>query len=169
MRALHAEHAEFVWKSLQRLGVPGTELEDLLQDVFLIVHKRLHTFDGRSSMQAWLWGICRRVAAAYRRRAHVHRECVVTRSLEGSSEGIDPDPEQATLTRQQGEQLTAILDKLDLDKRAVFVMFEIEELGCDEIASMLGIPIGTVHSRLHAARKAVKKAAAKFHAGRLGR
>jgi RNA polymerase sigma-70 factor (ECF subfamily) len=156
--SVHAEHAQFAWASLQRLGISGNDLDDLLQEVFVVVHQRLHTFDGSSPMQAWIFGICKRVAAAHRRRAYVRRERPGATVPEPTSEESGQDPEQAAAARQSSEQLTAILDELELEKRAVFVMFEIDEMPCEEIAAALGVPVGTVYSRLHAARKAFQKA-----------
>jgi RNA polymerase sigma-70 factor (ECF subfamily) len=71
---VHANHADFVWRTLQRMGLEGADAEDALQEVFLVVHRRLHTFDGSSQMSTWLFGICQKVAAAQRRRAHRWRE-----------------------------------------------------------------------------------------------
>ena len=155
--SVHAEHAEFVWLSLQRLGVRDADVEDLLQEVFLVVNKRLHSFDGSSRITTWLFGICLRVVAAHRRRAHRrHEESVAqvpeTVALEAGS------PERAAATREEEARLRAILDLMDLEKRAIFVMFEIDEVGCEAIADMLSIPLGTVYSRLHAARKDFERA-----------
>ena len=68
MRGVYRQHARFVWLSLQRLGIHVSDLDDVAQDVFVIVHKRLRTFDRRSRLTTWLFGICMRVAANYRRR-----------------------------------------------------------------------------------------------------
>lgn len=158
---MHAEHADFVGWSLQRLGVRESDLGDLFQEVFVVVHRRLATFDGSSPMPAWLFGICKRVVAAHRRRGYRRWETVVTNPPEESSEGIHPNPEEVALARQRSEKLAAILGELDRDKRAVLVMFEIEESSCEEISLALGVPVGTVYSRLHAARKAFQKALAR--------
>jgi RNA polymerase sigma-70 factor (ECF subfamily) len=157
VESIHREHADFVWRSLQRLGVPDADVEDLLQEVFLVVHRRLGSFDGSSRMTTWLFGICLRVASTYRRRAHRRRE----RSVEQVPDEASPDdrgPEQAAAVRQAHDRLRVALDSMDLEKRAIFVMFEIDEMACDEIAAILGIPLGTVYSRLHAARKAFELA-----------
>ena len=160
--AVHEAHADFVWASMQRLGVRDADLEDAMQEVFVVVHQRLHTFDGSSKMTTWLFGISLRVAAAFRRRAHVRRERPVAEVPDGPSS--DASPEDAARSRESRAQLEAILDELDLEKRAVFVMFEIEEIPCDEIASILGVPVGTVYSRLAAARKSFQAALRRFQA-----
>lgn len=157
---VHALHAEFVWRSLARLGVGDEDLPDMLQEVFLVVHRRLRTYDGSAKLTSWLFGICLRVAAAYRRRAHRKRE----RPLFGGREPAAPeahDPERALDARRQ---LAAVLDAMPLDKRAIFVMFEIDQMSSQQIADALDVPVGTVHSRLHAARQAFANALARLRA-----
>jgi RNA polymerase sigma-70 factor (ECF subfamily) len=149
--AIHAAHADFVWSSLQRFGVRDADLEDALQEVFVVVHRRLDSYDGTSKVTTWLFGIAMRVAAAFRRRAHVRRERAVEEVPEGDDESLSPED---LASRQEARaMLEEILDAMDLDRRAVFVMFEVEELSCEEIAAIVGIPVGTVYSRLHKARK----------------
>jgi RNA polymerase sigma-70 factor (ECF subfamily) len=156
VRAVHRSHADFVWARLQRLGVRPEDLEDLFQEVFVVVHRRLHTFDGRVPIDAWLVGICAKVAAAQRRRAHVRREQLVESVPEVPSREHDQDE---TVARHEQElHLRRALARLEPDKRIVFVMFELEEMSCQEIADALTLPVGTVHSRLFAARKLFQKA-----------
>ena len=155
VRAVHASRADFVWARLQRLGVRPDDLEDRFQEVF-VVHRRLHTFDGRVPIDAWLVGICAKVAAAQRRRAHVRREELVDSVPELPSR--EQGQEEAVARREEEERLRRALDKLDPDKRTVFVMFELEEMSCQEIAEALEVPVGTVHSRLFSARKLFQKA-----------
>jgi RNA polymerase sigma-70 factor, ECF subfamily len=152
--AIHAAHADFVWSALQRFGVRDRDLEDALQEVFVVVHRRLDSYDGTSKVTTWLYGIAMRVAAAFRRKAHVRRERE-TRSDEEMPEQDDDSlsPEELAARQQARATLETILDGMDLDRRAVFVMFEVEELSCEEIAGIVGVPVGTVYSRLHKARK----------------
>jgi len=154
-------HGDFVWASLQRLGVRGADLYDVLQEVFLVVHQRLHSFAGNASMTTWLFGICLRVVAGYRRRAHRRREQLSDTVVEQAGT-LEESPENAAIAGQACARLNAILDGLDLERRVVFVMFEIDEMSCDEIAATLGVPVGTVYSRLHRARKDVERAVARW-------
>jgi RNA polymerase sigma-70 factor (ECF subfamily) len=164
--SVHAEHADFVWRTLQRMGVRAADVEDQLQEVFVVVHHRLHTFDGSARMTTWLFGICLRVAAAYRRRAYRRMEQVVADVPEhGEGEG-DKTPEQAAMEHEARIKLQAVLDLMDVEKRALFVMFELDELPCEEIATILGVPLGTVYSRLHAARRDFEKALKRVSARR---
>ncbi len=74
----------------------------------------------------------------------------------------EASPEVAAVSRQAQERLQSVLDGMDLEKRALLVMYELDELPCEEIAEMLSIPVGTVYSRLHAARKAFQEAMARL-------
>lgn len=151
--AIHEAHADFVWASLQRMGVRDADLDDLMQEVFLVVHRKLPTFDGSSRVTTWLFGIALRVAAAHRRRAYNRRERTSAEPPDRGATDPRDGPEGAAEAAEARAELGEILDGMDLEKRVVFVMFEIEELDCEAIAQALEIPIGTVHSRLHSARK----------------
>jgi len=146
------EHAPLVWRALRRLGVREADVEDLSQEVFVIVHRKLPTFEGRSALSTWIYGICVRVASDHRKRAHVRRELPTERL---------PDERHSApqIEELEREQARALLDRalavLDDDKRAVFVLYEIEELEMPEVAEALGCPLQTAYSRLYAARKKV--------------
>lgn len=159
---IHDSHADFVWSSLQRLGIHAADLEDALQDVFVVVHRRLGTFDGSSRLSTWLFGICLRVASQYRRKAHRRRERHVSDLESVAGEGSSVAPDAALLAREAEERLERVLDALKPERRVVFVMFEVESIGCAEIAEQLGLPLGTVYSRLSAARTDFSKAALKL-------
>ena len=160
---LFVDHAPQVWRALLRLGVHPSDAEDVCQEVFLIIHRRLPTFEGRSSIQSWIYGICVRVTADYRKRAH--------RRYESPSDDI---PEQTAPENQHAELedhesralLGATIDKLDADKRAVFVLFELEELPMTEVAVAVGCPLQTAYARLYAARHIVEAALRRATSGR---
>ncbi len=145
------------------MGVGEANLEDVAQEVFMVVHKRLHTYDGTSLMTTWLYGICLRVAAAWRRRAWFRREQPVEQPPERPSRPEISGDEWMAVQQAQ-RRLRAVLDHMDLDKRAVLVAFDIEELSSEEIATMLGVPVGTVWSRLHGARKQFEEILARLDA-----
>lgn len=149
--ALFRRHVRFVWRSLRYLGVRERDLDDTCQEVFLVAHRRAAVFRGESSASTWLYGICVRVAAAHRRKAHVRRELP-------AEEPPEPDAAEAPQQRhaedrQFRQQLLRALDQLDQPKREVFVLFEIEELPMKSIAEALDVPLQTAYSRLQAARK----------------
>ena len=160
---IYQANADFVWRSLQRLGVRDPDLDDVLQEVFVVVHQRLHTYDGTAKMTTWLFGICLRVGSAYRRRGFRRRETCVADPPE-PTDRTSITPEQDMAAAESRRRLELLLDELDLEKRAVFVMFEVDEMPCEEIAQILGVPVGTVYSRLHAARKSFQKALARMQA-----
>ena len=150
---LHDEYADFVWRSLQRLGVTPSSLEDALQDVFVVVHRKLDSYDGTCKLSTWLFGICLRVASAYRRRAYLRHEVASLGTRDAKDEAPSADPEHNALRREAERRLERCLGAMEIARRAVFVMFEIEGMPTAAIADLLGIPKGTVHSRLHKARE----------------
>ena len=147
------EHAPFVWRGLRRLGIPESDVEDVCQEVFLVVHRKLGDFEGRSSLRTWIYGICARTASDYRRSGRVRREIVTDAPPDAPQDGGQQD---ALALKQARATLDRILDQLDDDKRSVFVLYEIEELTMAEVAEALGCPLQTAYSRLHAARKVVE-------------
>ena len=158
---VYRKHGEFVWASLQRFGVRERDLDDALQEVFVVVHQRLAEFRGDARIRTWLYAICLRVALAHRRRGHVVREKQFEELPELAAHDQN-SPEDELLLAQRRRALDQVLDQLDLEKRALLVMFEIDEMPCEEIAAILDVPLGTVYSRLHAARKAFQKAVTRF-------
>lgn len=158
-RALYEAHVSFVFRNLRRLG--ALDAEDATQEVFTIAYRRLPEFEDRGvGVRAWLFQIALRVASDARRRRRRHPE-----DADGGAviERTSVEPEQAAQLAQK-ERL-ALLDRalarLDLDKRAVVVLHEIEEMTAPEIANALAIPLNTVYSRLRAARQALEAALAR--------
>jgi RNA polymerase sigma-70 factor (ECF subfamily) len=163
-RELYDAHFTFVWRSLRRLGVSDANVNDALQDVFLVVHRRLGDFEGRAKITTWLFRICLRVARDYRRRAHVQREVL------GDSASLacaDPDADPSLYAERKRNQaiFDAALEALDLEQRAVFVLFELENMTGDDIAETLQIPLGTVYSRLRLGRLAFRRQVLKHTIG----
>jgi len=137
------------------MGVSAGDVKDAGQKVFLIAHRRLPDFEGRSSLKTWLCGIALRVAADYRRSAVLRREVLVDETLLGESD--EAGPHRQLEQREQLAELDAILSELPVDQRTVLVLFELEEMSGEEIARLLGVPEGTVRSRLRLARLAFSK------------
>lgn len=152
--ALVREHAPYVWRVLRRLGVRESDVEDVAQEVFVVVYRKLGEFEGRSSLRTWIYGICARTASDHRRLAHVRREEATSRPPERAGSA----PQLAELeARDRRAMLDAALDALDDDKRAVLVLYEIEEVPMKEVAEAVGCPLQTAYSRLHAARRDLKR------------
>jgi RNA polymerase sigma-70 factor, ECF subfamily len=149
-----ADTRPFVWRVLGRLGVARADIADVCQEVFLIVHRRLDDYDGRP-VRAWCYGICVRVAADYRKRAHRRHERLGEAPPE---QRIVAEQERALELVRARARLEQVLAQLDQSKREVFVLYELEELSMSEIAQIVGCPLQTAYSRLHAARQAVRAA-----------
>ncbi len=159
--ALFRAHAGFVSGFLCRLGTSRAELDDLVQEVFLIAHK-LGGFDsGNAQPTTWLAAIALRVASGQRRRL---RRQTKREGQAQSADAVVETPLETLASHEMRTQIAQALDTLSLQHRAVFILFEIEEQSCESIAEGLGIPIGTVYSRLHSARERFKKAYARFAA-----
>jgi RNA polymerase sigma-70 factor (ECF subfamily) len=152
---VYDENVDFVWRTLARLGASPAVVEDIAQEVFMVVHRRLGEFEGRSSIKTWLFGIARRVM-------HDHRRSARRKNPPGEdpSEGTDVNalhdtqhlPDAAAAAAEAARLLYAILDELDDEKREVFILAELEQIPAQEIATALGISVNTVSSRLRLAR-----------------
>jgi RNA polymerase sigma-70 factor, ECF subfamily len=156
-RAVYDEHFDFVWRSLRRLGMGPSDVADAVQEVFLVVHRRLSEFEGRARLTTWLYRICFRVASDRRRRAHLRYEELSDMERLAETAG-ELNSEDKLAKDEDLALLQASLDALSLEQRAVFTLFELEKMPCDAIASLLEIPHGTVYSRLRLGREAFRKA-----------
>ena len=162
---LFAEYAPFVWRVLRHLGTAEADLPDLSQEVFVVIHRKLKTFDGRSTVRSWIYSICIRVASGHRRRAYVRREL----PTEKIPEVISAAQQQADLENRRAlTYLDSLLSALSPEKRQVFLLYEIEELTMSEVADALNCPLTTAFSRLYAARNELATAIRRSRAkGRL--
>ncbi|MDB4987097.1 MAG: polymerase sigma factor RpoE [Myxococcaceae bacterium] len=148
--ALYGEHFNFVWRSLRRLGVHPSWVEDAAQDTFLVVHRRFADLRPEASAKAFLFGIALRVARDYRRRAQ--RKHSVSLDAEKEVSQLS-GPFERTAKAQAVRRLEAFLATLDEDRAAVFVLSELEGLTAPEISQALGANQNTVYSRLRTARE----------------
>ena len=151
-RALYEAHSAFVWRNLRRLGVPDADVEDKLQEVFVVAHRRWEEFVDRGhGPRAWLFQIALRVASDARR--HKRRHPVdPDGGVAQDRQSIEAPQTAAIDTRQQLDLLDRALSAIDMGRRAVLVLHEIEQMTAPEIARTLDIPLNTVYSRLRVAR-----------------
>ncbi len=156
VREAYETHADFVWQSLARLGCAPSDRADLLQETFVVLHRRRADWDGRS-LRGWLWGICVGLMRNHRRRAFRRVETLVAEVEVAAAPMVD-----AIERRRRMDNGQRALAELDVEQRAVFVMFEIEQLSGREISEALEIPLGTVHSRLFSARKTLARRLQEF-------
>jgi RNA polymerase sigma-70 factor, ECF subfamily len=152
--ALYESEFAYVWRNLRRLGVSDAQLDDATQDVFLVVHRRLGDFESRSKIRTWIFGIVLRVASTYRRTAQRRRTEPLDERVVESTLSTDDLTERA----EAGRLLRRLLDELDDDRRAVFVLAELEQMTAPEVASALGVNLNTVYSRLRSARRDINAA-----------
>lgn len=155
-QALYRTHFRLVWCALARLGVRESDRMDLTQKVFLVALMKLPEFEGRSLVSTWLWGICRRVAIAYRRSSAVRYE-VMTDPTQFDSL-FEPTGESATPpSASQEVAVEQMLNKLSASQRIVFELAEVDDLDGPQIATLLNISLGTVRSRLRYARQRIRR------------
>jgi len=161
--AVYDTYFPYIWRSVQRLGVPASHADDAVQEVFIVVHRKLLQFEGRSTLKTWLYGIAVRVA-----RIHRLRYARSTRLHEVAPDRIRaPDaaqPDERAANAEAARLVHALLAGLDDDQREAFVLAELEQLAAPEIAEALGVKLNTVYSRLRLARAAFAEAAARHRA-----
>jgi RNA polymerase sigma-70 factor (ECF subfamily) len=138
----------YLCRTLRRLGVRSSDLEDVVHEVFLVLHRRWGDYDRSFPLRPWLFGIAFRVAAAHRKRAA--REVPRARI---EVEDIRPHPEQAAVTEEARAMVLAALEQVPLRRRAVLVMRDLDNMAMRDIAAALSMPLFTAYSRLRKARK----------------
>jgi RNA polymerase sigma-70 factor (ECF subfamily) len=156
LEAVYREHFDFVWRSVRRLGVPEAAVDDVTQEVFVVVARRLHTFEGRSSLKTWLFGLAMRVVRLYRRTTWRFERKRRAAQVAIGDDGHDPW-NQADAARV----LLHLLDCLPDHERAVYVLGELEGMTTAEVAEGLQINPNTAYSRLRSARKRMQQAVAR--------
>jgi RNA polymerase sigma-70 factor, ECF subfamily len=161
---IYAQHADFVWRNLRRLGVHESGIDDAVQDVFLVVHRRLADFEARAQVTTWLFGIVLRVAQSYRRSA-TRRRARLSDAPDGEIERVPvttaESPIELVERREASRLLHRLLDELDDDKRTMLVCVELEQMTVPEAAESLGLNLNTAYGRLRAARAAFNEGVAR--------
>jgi RNA polymerase sigma-70 factor, ECF subfamily len=151
-RAMYEAHVDFVWRNLRRLGVAESDAPDRTQEVFVVAHKKFTEFEERGhGPRAWLFQIVLRVASEHRRHKRRHPEDA-DGGVAQDRQSIDAHQTNELARREALQQLDRALATVDVDRRAVLVLHEVEEMTAPEIAESLGIPVNTVYSRLRVAR-----------------
>jgi RNA polymerase sigma-70 factor (ECF subfamily) len=162
LEEVYRRHFSFVWRSLLRLGIPRSSVEDVAQDVFLVVRRRLVDYDPTRSLPAWLFGIVRRVASEWRRS---------TGRAQRRLDLLPSPPESETADRgaelgEAAEFVRRFLAELDEEWRSVFVLTELEGLSGTEIAEALALNRNTVYARQRKLRQRFERAVAAHAEGR---
>lgn len=157
-RQVYRQECPFVWRVVRRLGVRDTEVEDLVHDVFAAAYRSWPNLDGGRPIRPWLYGVCYRVVLDHQRKHSTTREQPFGRGGDAVALG-QRGPAEAAERRQGLTLAQRLIDELELDRRAVFVLHELEELQMPQIAESLGIPLNTAYSRLRLARRDFEQAA----------
>lgn len=168
-QAVFRSELAYVWGTLRRLGVSARDAEDVAHEVFVQVYKKLADYDRARPLRPWLFGFAFRAASDYRRLAR-HRVEVLGGDEEagGEPEAAGPHPEDALASREECALVFAALERVDLDRRAVLVAYELDECPMKEIAETLGIPLHTAYSRLRVAREEFAAAVERLRSRRGG-
>jgi RNA polymerase sigma factor (sigma-70 family) len=155
---VYRENFTFVYRMARHLGAPNGLLEDVSQDVFAAVSRKLESYDGRVSVRSWLYGFVRRVVADHRRR-RIRKESKVHSLTEANAleqiEDVTQAPMAAAENSQAFRRLGEILQTLSPEKREAFLLFEVEGLTAPEIAEMTQSNLEAVYGRLRNAREEV--------------
>jgi RNA polymerase sigma-70 factor, ECF subfamily len=158
---VYERYFDFIWRSVRRLGVDEAAVDDVVQLVFMVVHRRLPEFSHASSVRTWVFGIMLRVVRE-------HRRSLRRKSLHGIGPQTDPEtladdlergPDESTARAEAARLLQRWLDQLDDEKREVFVLAELEQMTAKEIAEVTGANKSTIYSRLRTARLDFERAA----------
>jgi RNA polymerase sigma-70 factor, ECF subfamily len=167
---LYSTYFRFVWCTARYLRVDAGDLDDVVQDVFIVVCERLYTLEQLESIRSWIYGIVRRVVSIYHRDKRAARSG--TEAVSQVSETPGPQvttPHQLLEEAEQAQQLWCLLDKLDASRREAFVLAELEGLTAPEIAAATNVPLNTVYSRLRVARQELEEALQRLRARALHR
>jgi RNA polymerase sigma-70 factor (ECF subfamily) len=159
--SLYKAQFAYAWKTLRRLGVFERDLPDVTHDLFVVVLRMLDQYDSSRPIKPWLFGIAFRVVSDYRRSARVTREV-----LEAIPEVADRGPgvDEQVATAQARALLMRALGELDLDRRAVVVMHDLDGQPAPDIATALDIPLATAYSRLRLGREDLSAAVKRLRA-----
>ena len=162
---LYKTYFPFVWSVTRYLGVEQAEQDDVVQEIFVIIHRRIHTIERPESLRSWIYSIVRRTVSRYYRTRR-------TKLINTGTTHVEPEtlqfesctPQQLAEQSEQVALIQSLLDKLDAPKREVLLLTELEEMTAPEIAAAIGVPLNTVYSRLRAARQELEEALQRHHA-----
>jgi RNA polymerase sigma-70 factor (ECF subfamily) len=159
---MYEAQLDFVWRNLRRLGVGEADVDDKAQEVFVVAHRRFAEFEERGhGPRAWLFQIVLRVASDARRHRRRH-PVDPDGGVAQERQSMPPNQADAIDARQRLDLLDRALRTIDLGKRAVLLLHEVEEMTAPEVAEVLGIPLNTVYSRLRVARGELEEAVSKL-------
>lgn len=151
--SIYQLYFRFVWSTARRLGVGPEAIDDVVQEVFIVIHGKLHTLHHPDALRSWIYSIVRRTVSSHRRKNKTRHEAVPLAEREESLAAWGPSPLDHAEREAQVRVLDHILSQLTDIKREVFVLVELEQLTVPEAAQVLEIPLNTAYSRLRLARQ----------------
>ena len=154
LATVYEAHFRYVWRCLRSLGVDDAVLDDAMQDVFVVVQRKLADFDGGAELRTWLYAIALHIARKYRERRRREPASLETTRPSQPELALAESGERTALSNERLALARAVLETLSDDQREVFVLARVEQMSAPEIASVVGVPLNTVYSRLRAARLA---------------
>lgn len=169
--AVYESMVDYVWNVVCRMGVPASDAEDVVQEVFVTVYRRLGEFEGRAQLKTWVFTIAVHLVQHYFRthaRKPGDRASAKGTEIQALVDQRDNGPANHVERRERYDALDWVLGQLDEGKRLVFVLAELEQLTLVEIGEIVGANPNTVATRLRAARQAFEKALARFQTRELG-
>jgi len=165
LQDIYKEYFNFVWSTARHLGATEDAIDDVVQDVFMVVHSKLSTLQRPESLRSWIYGIIRRTLSDYRRARRIRNAAEARLGAEiKSSQPALASPLERTERNADLELLQRILLELDHPKREIFIMVEILEMTVPEVVQVLAIPLDTGYSRLRKARIYFDEALARHEA-----
>jgi len=161
---IYEQYFNFVWSSARRLGVELAAIDDVVQEIFIVIHARVETLEKPEALRSWIYGVVRRTVSTYHRTRRNRGAIGMMPVVEEEIVSYAPTPLEQTEQNADLELLQRLLSELDEPKREVFSLVELEELTVPEVADALEIPLNTAYSRLRAARDAFEAALARHEA-----
>ncbi len=165
---IYTRYFDFVWACTRRLGVSEAELDDVVQEIFVVVHSRIHTLEQPSSLRSWIYGIIKRTASNYHRSKRAQGAATLSPPPD-IDYPLQPSPQELAEQSDHVKLLWELLDSLEPPKREVFVLAELDEMTAPEISMAIDVPLNTVYSRLRAARQEIEEALVRHNARTRGR
>ncbi len=168
---IYRQYFRFIWVTARNLGVGPEAVDDVVQEIFVVVHKRLGTLRNPEALRDWIYGIVRRAASSHRRAQGVRKRENTTYDVgsEGETDSPEPTPFERVERNADLQLLALLLAQLEEPKREVFALVELDELTVPEAADVLQIPLNTAYSRLRSARQAFEAALARHEARNRGK
>jgi RNA polymerase sigma-70 factor (ECF subfamily) len=164
-RVVYDKYFDFVWTCARRMGVPTDAIDDVVQEIFIVVHARLRTLEQPASLRSWIYSVVRRTVSTFHRGRHVRTAREFSEPAPDNSPMLmQPSPLDLAVLNDELKLLWRLLNELDSRKREVLILAELEEMTMPEIAEAIGIPLNTAYSRLRAARHDFNEAFLRYRA-----